>query len=326
MARAADPAAGQESREAAVRQAIDYLQKQQGAAGTWADLPGFPGGVTALCTLAMLDAGVPVTDEHVQRALKPLRKLEPNRTYTTAMSMMVLAAAEPKRDRELLQRDLNWLEANQHKSEAISGAWGYGQARGVVDNSNTRFGLLGLQAAEEAGLKVDPKVWRRLLDYWLNNQSADGSWGYAPGLFGTGSMTCSGIASVAQVRARVGQDPKLTERSRQAVERGLAWLAKHYTVDKNPTPTGVELPWLFYYLNTLEAAGRVTKQARINDHDWFREGSELMLRRQDRQSGAWSAAANPDEGNPLIATSLALMFLSGKSAPQPPPPAPPPGK
>lgn len=313
-------------RATATRQAVAYIEQRQDASGGWPDLPGFPHGVTTLCTLALLDADVPVADDHLQRALKLLRQSQPNRTYTTALTMMVFAAAEPRADRQLIERDVKWLEANQYKSDAISGAWGYGQPRGVADNSNTRFALLGLHAAEKAGVKADPQTWRRGLEYWLNNQNDDGSWGYAPGLFGTGSMTCSGIASVVMAAGREAHDPKLAERARKSAERGLAWLKQNYSIDKNPGLKGVELPWLFYYLNTLEAAGRLTNQARINDHDWFREGSDLVLKRQDRQTGAWSLADNPDEGNPLIATSLALMFLSGKSVPQPPPPAPPPTK
>jgi hypothetical protein len=313
-------------RPAAIGQAVNYIQQRQATSGGWPDLPGFPGGVTALCTLALLDAGVPVSDDHIQRALKLLRQSQPNRTYTTALTMMVFATADPKGDRQLIERDLKWLETNQYKSDAISGAWGYGQPRGVADNSNTRFALLGLHAAEKAGVKTDPQTWRRVLEYWLVNQNEDGSWGYAPGLFGTGSMTCSGIASVVMAAGHEAHDQKLAERSRKSAERALAWLKQNYAINKNPGLKGVELPWLFYYLNTLEAAGRLTNQARINDHDWFREGSDLVLKRQDRQTGAWSLAENPDEGNPLIATSLALMFLSGKSVPQPPPPAPPPAK
>lgn len=315
--RAADP-----DTQAATARAVAYLEKAQDASGGWPDLPGFPHGVTALCTLALLDAGVPPADEHIVRSLKLLRRSEPSRTYTLALSIMALAAADPKGDRSLIERDLKRLEANQHKSDTISGAWGYGMPRGVVDNSNTRFALLGLQAAEKVGVKADPQTWHRLLEYWLDNQNADGSWGYAPGLFGTGSMTCSGIASVMVAGGRYGHDDPLTERARKAADRGLAWLTQHYSIEKNPSLTGVELPWLFYYLNTLESAGRLTNQARINNHDWFREGSVLLIKRQDPNTGSWLASANPDEGNSVIATSLALLFLS-KGVPQPPPPKPP---
>jgi hypothetical protein len=314
-------AADTPDRATALRNASQFLEKQQQPDGRWSDVTGFPGGVTALCTLALLDAGVSKDDAHVQKSLASLRQMEePSRTYTVALQAMLFSTADPKADRALIERSLRWLEANQHKSGAVQGAWGYAQARGVVDNSNTRFAVLGLEAAQRAGLRADPATWKRTLSYWLDNQNADGSWGYAPGLFGTGSMSCSGIASVVVASGKVTDDAELAQRSREAIDRGIKWLTKYYSAQRNPSVTGVELPWLFYYLNTLEAAGRLTKRPQIGQHDWYREWADVVLTRQDAQSGAWTDKANPDEGNSLIATSLAMMFLAGKSQPQPPPP------
>ena len=53
-----------------VRQAIDggvKFLKQQGPDGTWTDAVQYPGGITALCTLALLDAGVDPSDEQMQK-------------------------------------------------------------------------------------------------------------------------------------------------------------------------------------------------------------------------------------------------------------------
>jgi len=173
-----------------------------------------------------------------------------------------------------------------------------------------------LQAAEQAGVAVDPLTWRRAFDYWTSTQNADGSWGYTPGLFGTGSMTCSGIASLVVAGRKVDG----AERKNKAVARGLDWLGQHYTTKNNPNAAGIELPWLLYYLETLEDAGRLTKASKIGDHDWFAEGSARLFSYQDRASGAWPGHGNQGDNNALISTSLALLFLTGKSQPQPPPP------
>src|SRR5687768_13747646 len=57
-----------------VRQAIErgiaYLSRTQKPNGGWDEYQLQPGGVTALCTLALLNAGVEPTDERIQRALK----------------------------------------------------------------------------------------------------------------------------------------------------------------------------------------------------------------------------------------------------------------
>ena len=56
-----------------IERATEYLKKQQAVNGSWPDHAGQVGGVTALCTLALLNAGVPVEDPSIQRALKHLR-------------------------------------------------------------------------------------------------------------------------------------------------------------------------------------------------------------------------------------------------------------
>ena len=234
---------------------------------------------------------------------------------------MVFAIAEPAKDRTLVERNSRWLIANQLKTDGVSGAWGYGIARGNADNSNTRFALLGLQAAAHAGVTVEASVWRRSLDYWLASQNPDGSWGYVSGTPGTGSMTCSGIASLVVCARHFVDDAKLDEAKTQAVSKALRWLGQHYSIRNNPNPQGMEMPWLLYYLDSLEDAARLTNERHLDRHDWYKEASTMLLASQDRDSGAWTGIAG--NGNPLIATSLAMLFLSGKSIPQPPPPAAP---
>ena len=63
-----------------VRQAIDhgveYLKSQQRADGSWAELDmiGQHGGITALCTLALLNSGVEPSDDAVRKAIEYLRR------------------------------------------------------------------------------------------------------------------------------------------------------------------------------------------------------------------------------------------------------------
>ncbi len=62
-----------------VRSAIDrgvrYLKRQQRPNGSWDASPSFPGGATALCTLALLNCGVEVDDPAVHKALNHLRDM-----------------------------------------------------------------------------------------------------------------------------------------------------------------------------------------------------------------------------------------------------------
>ena len=85
-----------------------------------------------------------------------------------------------------------------------------------------------------------------------------------------------------------------------AVDRGLLWLGKQFSVRKNPG----ERSWLLYYLYGVERVGRLTGRRFIGRHDWYREGAELLVREQDdfedtgevwgrRRAIRWSAPPSP---------------------------------
>ena len=81
-----------------IDRAMAYLERQQTPSGAWTDHPAYNGGITALCTLALLNCGVEAQDERISRALKYLRGLAPSQTYVVSLQIMVFCAAEPKRD------------------------------------------------------------------------------------------------------------------------------------------------------------------------------------------------------------------------------------
>jgi hypothetical protein len=91
----------------------------------------------------------------------------------------------------------------------------------------------------------------------------------------------------------------------QAIERGLAWLGKHFSVARNPNNSG----WWLYYLYGLERVGRLSGRRFIGDHDWYREGAEVLVREQDKYVGYWRGTGSV-ETNPLIGTAFSLLFLA----------------
>ncbi len=309
-----------------VRQAIDrgigYLKREQSARGTWSERAGQEGGVTALCTLALLNAGLPPEDPVIQKALNYLRGLEPKATYATSLQTMVFCEALPKQDLLLIKRNVRWLEANQIRNGQGNGGWSY--PRGGGDNSNSQFAMLALHEAEEVGIEISDRTWRLALQYWKRAQGPNGSWNYQPvgRGFGTGSMTCAGITSYViasghlstpdaeVIDGRViccgGQDQDRT------IDNALAWLGQRFSVRQNPGQAGGNTTWWLYYLYGLERVGRMTGRRFIGEHDWYREGADVLIRGQDRLSGFWKGpgtGGNP-ETEPHIATSFALLFLS----------------
>ncbi len=281
--------------------------KAQNQNGSWAEFTGYPGGVTCLCTLALLNAGVPVEDEQMRRALDYIRTLPPDSTYVTSLQTMVLCMAEPKKDLLLIRRNARWLEELQNKDGDRKGAWPYrSDMRGGGDPSNSQFALLALYEAERAGIPVRDRTWNLGLQYWLRQQNPDGSWAYEPavGAPGRGSMTCAGIASLYITSGRLNSgDAEITADGLQccgqhtdnpsvkAMENGLTWLGNNFSVQVNPGPGGLSI-WNMYYLYAVERVGRMTSHRFFTSrdfrrYDWYRMGAEWLIAKQDALSGYW---------------------------------------
>jgi hypothetical protein len=301
----------------AIERGIAYLKQDQQPRGRWSEVPGYDGGVTALCTLALLNSGVPADDPAVQESLSILRALVPDKTYTVALQTMVLCAAEPKRDTLLIRRNVKWLEEHQITEGERKGAWSYPGPGG--DNSNAQFAVLALFDAQRIGVDVSRETWTMAADYWRNTQNEDGSWGYVPGDPGTGSMTCAGIGGLAVSTAALESGDATVEGDNviccrphavdDNLDRAVQWLARHFSVTHNPRPALNGQKCLYYYLYGLERAGRLTARRFIGDHDWYREGAEFLVREQDSLSHFWQGEWY-FESQPRISTAMALLFLS----------------
>ena len=305
----------------AIQDGVDYLRGRQRADGSWPEWRGKEGTITSLVALALLNAGVPPEDEQMQRALRYLRGLRLKETYGTSLQTMVFCEAEPGKDAPRIAGNVAWLEKAQVRSGPYKGAWSYAEPGSEGDNSNSQFALLALHEAEQAGVEVKDQTWRLARDYWERCQNDDGSWSYKLEGPGYGSMTCAGIASMIIASGKVhDQDAAVRGeqinccRPRDAeddpIERGLIWLGRHFQVDQNP---GHPM-WRLYYLYAVERVGRLSARRFFygragQTYDWYREGAASLLRGRGALQDFWRGRA-PAEDDPLIATSMALLFLS----------------
>lgn len=333
----ADDLTAEEVRTSIAR-GVDYLKsKQNKVEGNWAEHPGQPGGMTALCTLALLNSGVDPDDESIVKALAYLRGLgKPKMVYATSLVTMAMVAADPSprnKDKALIRRNAEYLASIQIKADDKKGTWAYSNSQGNGDNSNTQFALLALHEAQRVGVEVREDVWRLSRNYWIRTQNDSGGWGYFEGQPTTGSMTCAGMASLVicsdqlhsgdaevlgeKVRCCAGGDDE--DPAALALAKAFAWMGRNFSVTSNPsgftTREARNKMWLLYYLYAVERVGRLTGQrffvnSRGEKYDWYRMGAEVLVRRgQDKLSGSWTGTGH-GENNPLIGTSFALLFLS----------------
>ena len=158
------------------------------------------------------------------------------------------------------------------------------------DISNTQFAILGLKACADAGIDLPKGTWEAALRYFLKCQNQDGGWGYTfAGMKDKtyASMTSAGICSIAICRAGLRLKDPLKDPS---VAAGLNWLGQNFAVDDNAgaTKSHVADPerWLYYYLYSIERAGRICGVDEIGKKKWYPLGAEFLLKKQ-KDNGSW---------------------------------------
>jgi hypothetical protein len=312
--------------ERSLRRGIQYLIRGQHDDGSWDEYPTYECGLSSLCTLALVTAGEDVDSPAVRSALTYLRGCQPNDTYSVALQTLAFCQVGAAEDLTRIRRNVRWLETEQVRpgqQNRFPGAWGYGSSqtrRTSGDPSNTQFALLALSAAEESGVNVSKEIFARSLEYWQRRQNPDGGWAYGQDLVSTGSMTCAGIASTIICRGRLSDSASRVEGntirccgaddSDDAIDRGLAWLGRYFSVKSNPTASTLgSSSHKYYYLYALERVGRYTGRRLIGAHDWYREGADELVGLQEPTSGYWHAPGSVGSTR-YTDTAFALLFLA----------------
>jgi squalene-hopene/tetraprenyl-beta-curcumene cyclase len=260
--------------------------------------------------------------------------------YVTAVNVLALVAAERPaykaviKDASKFLRKLQWDEDDgKDKSSDFYGGAGY-DSKSRPDLSNTQFFLDALVAA---GVPRDDPAFKKAMMFVSRCQNYksehndrpwagkinDGSFIYTAamggatkvddkadpkvGLPGYGSMTYAGVKSLIYCGADKNDD---------RVKAALAWLRKNYTVDRNPGMPKTREHWgLYYYYHTmakcLDTLGEDTfADAKGVKHDWRRDITEALAKRQ-RADGSWTnEAGHWMENNPALVSGYALMTLS----------------
>jgi len=296
---------------AAIQKAVAHVRQAQNADGSWQDA-GHPGGMTALCLLGLLHAGVPADDPAVVKGVAALGRVQNTATYVVSLKAQAYAVLNDPKYAKDLQAATDFLVRGQ----LPTGMWSYGQYRsgnrvinyaGRGDNSNTQFALLGLHEAAKAGAKVPKEVWDRASRHFVNSQSRDGGWNYmyygnVQGRAATayaksyGSMTAAGLASlyICGQRLNVGGNRVFVNGAyadcgryvqNKVIASAVKWLTDNFSVEENPGGRGKT--WLHYYLYGLERCGMISGLRNFGPNDWYRQGAAFLVGSQG-PDGTWS--------------------------------------
>ena len=330
--------------QATVDRAIQYLAKQQSQDGALSAQMGI--GPTALATLGLLRSGRSVSDPQVAKGLKYLEEysqesggihMPGGRIPMYESCIALICFKEANRDgrydklikpAEAFVRTGQWDEGRgKEKSDLNYGGVGYG-GKSRPDLSNTAFFI---DALKSCGAGPDDKALQKALVFVSRCQNLesehnttqfaakinDGGFYYTcvlgrqdeeretaeGGLRSYGSMSYSGLKSM--IYAGLSKDDP-------RVKAAVQWIRKHYDLQSNP---GMGDAGLYYYYVTFAKALEALGADEIEDakgvkHDWRRELTETLARRQ-QADGSWvNKNTRWMEGDPNLATAFAVLALS----------------
>lgn len=185
-------------------------------------------------------------------------------------------------------------KAPQPKQVVIKKGQNVGGSNG--DNSNTQYAALGLRACL-SGLVVVPKeTIEQAEQWWEKDQHSDGGWGYSAGTGGMGgggaepswgSMTAGAVGALAiykYYRMRVFGDD-VDWKNAPSIKKGADWMGKNLDFNKNPHHPMINA-WQYYWYYAIERAGRLLETEHFGSHEWYPEGANEFLKRQ-QPDGSW---------------------------------------
>jgi hypothetical protein len=217
---------------------VEYLKTSQEKDGSW-EFEGHQAGITALCSMALIENGVSVSDPIITRAQSFVRAQAPEltNTYDLALTILFLSRVGDRDDRSIIREMAARLIAGQNEE----GGWSYTcpkasvsilsdtkpptLQKGTGDTSCTQFAVLGLWISSRWNVNIDPSMEQVALRF-IDTQAYDGGWQYnfwdekTPG--SAESMTFAGLfcLSVAKAaRIRESQTGKPARKSPSAPKK-----------------------------------------------------------------------------------------------------------
>jgi len=331
--------------EKAVDRGVAYLSNTgQASDGRFSGNTGI--GVTAICTLSLLEHGRTPLDPVVQKGLAVIEKNvradggiyvegTRHRNYETSLCVLALSKANQngKYDKALARADkflkgLQWDdEEGKSESDPAFGGAGYG-GHSRPDLSNTSFLIEALKAS---GTGPDDEAMQKALIFVSRCQNLesphnqfefapknpDGGFYYTIAAGGTsqagetpnGGLRSYGSMTYAGLKSMIYAG---VDRNDPRVKAAVSWLSKHYTTEENP---GMGNAGLFYYYQMAAKSLHALDQDEFKtddgkSHNWRADFlQELVSRQQD--NGSWlNDNGRWMEQDPNLVTGYALLALA----------------
>jgi hypothetical protein len=333
---AAAPAYAQSDEEIAAARArgVKYLKEKQKSDGSW-DFSGHDVGITALCTIALIENGVPLNDSSVQKGYEYVKKNSNKlkNTYDLSLVIVLFSRFGDRRDKPLIKSYAARLIAGQMDS----GGWHYEcpgpeidaekilrdpstgpkPKEGYGDNSCTQFAVLGLWVASRGGVNID-RTLTRVEKRFARNQADDGGWAYVAtnkdGRAPSGdSMTGAGLFCLAVAQASQIRDAIKSGKKTEGPEASGKSLLESRVFDRGLKRTGDFVKGMGpgsgrYFMWSVERVGVLLGLEKIGDTDWFKKGADALLKTQ-KDEGGWPTAWADADKEGLSDTCFALLFL-----------------
>jgi hypothetical protein len=231
---------------------------------------------------------------------------------------------KPKRGKVVIPKELNALPVLQEAAKfGVDDPRGKGDSpphtgTGSTDNSNTQFAILGLWAAQRHGVPMDRSL-RLIVNRFRTSQGAEGGWNYNYAKGGGGStpaMSCAGLIGLAVGYGLANNAKVKPGAPKQQVPDKLLLTGFRYLVKQLGDPAGrmynlpVEQRYNFYFLWSVERVAVLFNLKTIGRKDWYRWGAEILVANQ-ANDGSWPKGEMPGGDQPVVNSSLALLFLRG---------------
>ena len=319
-----------------IHRGVDYLVSLQGTDGSWEtavdEQKVYAGGATGLAVLALLNCDGVIDDPKLEKRRKAsiaaglavLRKLEPNTVYVRALQTMVFA--EARTELAIVKTNVEWLIKARvmRKGEFIGWDYHANPNAAATDASNSQYAMLALWYGKQGCVEVPRDVWQSVHDYYRRTQNDDGSWSYSA-FYGdkmkrpSVTMTVAGLCGllIAGSETNGGREQWLSDGSAKNCgvygddanrAKALGWLFGDPKRGVRSNFTLEAADRIYYHLYGLERAGRLSGLRFFGEHDWYREGCEFLVKRQET-NGSWPKGSGHDRW-PHVNTSFALLFLS----------------